>query len=48
MLGPTFRGRLTLDHPFFDLPEGWRAHRTVAADRYGSDHYPVVGLIWGS
>jgi endonuclease/exonuclease/phosphatase family metal-dependent hydrolase len=48
MLKPTFRGRLTLDHLFFDLPEGWRAHRTVATDRYGSDHHPVVGLVWGS
>jgi endonuclease/exonuclease/phosphatase family metal-dependent hydrolase len=42
---PTFRGRLVLDHLFFDLPDGWRATRDVVPDRYGSDHHPVVGVI---
>lgn len=42
---PTFRGGLVLDHLFFDLPDGWQAYRHVIADRYGSDHHPVVGLI---
>jgi endonuclease/exonuclease/phosphatase family metal-dependent hydrolase len=42
---PTFRDRLVLDHVFFHLPPGWQAHRWVSADRYGSDHHPVVGTI---
>jgi endonuclease/exonuclease/phosphatase family metal-dependent hydrolase len=42
---PTFRDRLVLDHLFFDLPDGWIVSRRVLADRYGSDHHPVVGSI---
>lgn len=42
---PTFRDRLTLDHLFFDLPDGWHVTRRVIADRYGSDHHPVIGVI---
>ena len=42
---PTFRDRLVLDHLFFDLPDGWTATRRVIADRYGSDHHPVMGVI---
>lgn len=42
---PTFRGRLVLDHLFFDLPEGWRAFTRVMPDAYGSDHHPVVAVI---
>jgi endonuclease/exonuclease/phosphatase family metal-dependent hydrolase len=42
---PTFANRLVLDHLFFDLPSGWTASRRVIADRYGSDHHPVLGLI---
>lgn len=42
---PTFRDRLVLDHLFFDLPEAWTATRRVIADRYGSDHHPVIGTI---
>jgi endonuclease/exonuclease/phosphatase family metal-dependent hydrolase len=42
---PTFRGRLVLDHLFFDLPAGWRATRDVVSDRYGSDHHPVIGVV---
>jgi endonuclease/exonuclease/phosphatase family metal-dependent hydrolase len=41
----TFRDRLVLDHLFFDLPDGWQATTTVAADDYGSDHHPVVATI---
>jgi endonuclease/exonuclease/phosphatase family metal-dependent hydrolase len=44
-LVPTFHKRLVLDHLFVDLPEGWQAARRVVADRYGSDHHPVVGTI---
>lgn len=43
---PTFRDRLMLDHLFFDLPPGWRASRRVLEDPYGSDHHPVVGVIF--
>ena len=46
--GPTFRNRLTLDHLFFDLPDGWRASTRVLGDDYGSDHHPVLGLIYPS
>jgi endonuclease/exonuclease/phosphatase family metal-dependent hydrolase len=42
---PTFRGRLVLDHLFFDLPDGWRATRDIVSKRYGSDHHPVVGVV---
>jgi endonuclease/exonuclease/phosphatase family metal-dependent hydrolase len=42
---PTFRGRLVLDHLFFDLPEGWRALTRVMPSTYGSDHHPVMGII---
>lgn len=43
---PTFRNRLALDHLFFDLPDGWRVERQVLPDRYGSDHHPVLGVIY--
>jgi endonuclease/exonuclease/phosphatase family metal-dependent hydrolase len=42
---PTFANRLILDHLFFDLPPQWTASRQVIADRYNSDHHPVLGLI---
>lgn len=45
-LAPTFRDRLILDHLFFDLPDGWRAAIRVPAAGYGSDHRPVVGVIF--
>jgi endonuclease/exonuclease/phosphatase (EEP) superfamily protein YafD len=41
----TFRERLTLDHLFFDVPDGWRPERRVLPDRYRSDHHPVLGLL---
>lgn len=43
---PTFHNRLVLDHLFFDLPDGWVATRQVIADRYDSDHHPVLGLVY--
>jgi len=42
---PTFMGFLRLDHLFFRLPAGWRGQFHRAADRYGSDHYPLVATI---
>ena len=45
---PTFRDRLVLDHLFFDLPDGWQATRQVVRERYGSDHHPVAGIVWGA
>ncbi|UCG52561.1 MAG: hypothetical protein JSW58_03150 [Candidatus Latescibacterota bacterium] len=46
---PTFELRLLpdrrLDHLFFDLPEGFTAHYQRLDDRYGSDHYPLLGFI---
>jgi endonuclease/exonuclease/phosphatase family metal-dependent hydrolase len=41
----TFRERLALDHLFFRLPAGWTAARARAPHRYGSDHYPIVGVL---
>ena len=43
---PTFRDRLILDHLFFDLPDGWRASTRVLPESYGSDHRPVLGVIF--
>ncbi len=35
----TFRGLLRLDHIFFRLPTGWRAHSQRGSSRFGSDHF---------
>ena len=43
---PTFRDRLVLDHVLMDLPDGWRATRRVLSDDYGSDHHPVLALVF--
>jgi endonuclease/exonuclease/phosphatase family metal-dependent hydrolase len=45
---PTFRNRLVLDHLLMDLPDGWRMTRRVLADDYGSDHRPVLAMVFGS
>ena len=36
---------LVLDYIFFRPPPGWRAQLRRAPDRYGSDHYPLVGWL---
>ena len=41
----TFRGLLRLDHVFFRLPTGWRAHSQRGSSRFGSDHFPLIGTI---
>ncbi len=41
----TFRGWLRLDHLFFRLAPGWTATFRRADDRFGSDHYPLVGSV---
>lgn len=41
----TFKERLALDHLFYRIPDGWKAVRYRAPHRYGSDHYPVVGIV---
>jgi endonuclease/exonuclease/phosphatase family metal-dependent hydrolase len=45
---PTFGDRLVLDHILVDLPDGWRYVRRVLPDRYGSDHHPVLALVFAS
>lgn len=45
---PTFRNRLVLDHVLMDLPDGWRVTRRVLPDDYGSDHHPVLAVVFGS
>jgi endonuclease/exonuclease/phosphatase family metal-dependent hydrolase len=42
---PTFRGLLRLDHLFFRLGPHWRAAFRRADDRFGSDHYPLIGTL---
>jgi endonuclease/exonuclease/phosphatase family metal-dependent hydrolase len=41
----TFGGLLRLDHLFFRLAPGWRAAFARADDRFGSDHFPLVGSV---
>jgi endonuclease/exonuclease/phosphatase family metal-dependent hydrolase len=41
----TFRGLLRLDHLFFRLAPAWQAAFHRADDRFGSDHYPLVGRV---
>lgn len=42
---PTFAGFLRLDHLFYRLPGGWQGTVRRAAERYGSDHYPLVATF---
>jgi endonuclease/exonuclease/phosphatase family metal-dependent hydrolase len=41
----TFHGLLRLDHVFFRLPPGWHGEFHRADERFGSDHYPLVGKL---
>jgi endonuclease/exonuclease/phosphatase family metal-dependent hydrolase len=41
----TFRGLLRLDHLFFRLDDGWTATFHRAESSYGSDHYPLIGMV---
>jgi endonuclease/exonuclease/phosphatase family metal-dependent hydrolase len=41
----TFAGLLRLDHLFFRLDEGWEADFRRADERFGSDHFPLVGTL---
>ena len=34
-----------LDYVFFRLPEGWSGRSRRIADRYGSDHYPLLAWV---
>jgi endonuclease/exonuclease/phosphatase family metal-dependent hydrolase len=42
---PTFRSMLRLDHVFLRLPDGWSADVERGAERYGSDHWPLIATI---
>jgi endonuclease/exonuclease/phosphatase family metal-dependent hydrolase len=42
---PTVTGGLVLDYLLFRLPSEWRSYAARASERYGSDHYPIVGSI---
>jgi endonuclease/exonuclease/phosphatase family metal-dependent hydrolase len=42
---PTAAGGLVLDYLFFRPPVGWQGRLTRAPERYGSDHYPLIGWI---
>ena len=41
----TFRWLLRLDHVFLRLSPGWGAEFRRGDDRFGSDHYPLVGTL---
>lgn len=41
----TFAGVLRLDHLFFRLDAGWTSRFSRADDKYGSDHYPLLGIV---
>ena len=41
----TFRGGLVLDQMFFRLPVASKARVIRARERYGADHYPILGSI---
>lgn len=41
----TFHGLLRLDHVFYRLAAGWRAEFRRGNDRFGSDHYPLLGAV---
>lgn len=38
-------GPMRLDHLMARLPPGWRMSVTRAGSKYGSDHYPLVGIL---
>jgi hypothetical protein len=42
---PTFAAGLILDYMFFRAPKGFRARIERASERYGSDHYPLIGWL---
>jgi endonuclease/exonuclease/phosphatase family metal-dependent hydrolase len=42
---PTASAGLVLDYMFFRPPSGWRPRLLRAPERYGSDHYPLVGWL---
>jgi endonuclease/exonuclease/phosphatase family metal-dependent hydrolase len=42
---PTFSAGLVLDYMFFRPPSGWRARLVRAPERYGSDHYALIGWL---
>jgi endonuclease/exonuclease/phosphatase family metal-dependent hydrolase len=42
---PTFSHGLRLDHLFFRVPPGWQVTYRRLDDRYGSDHYPLLGSV---
>jgi endonuclease/exonuclease/phosphatase family metal-dependent hydrolase len=41
----TFAGLLRLDHLFFRLDDGWEAEFHRADQRFGSDHFPLIGAV---
>jgi endonuclease/exonuclease/phosphatase family metal-dependent hydrolase len=42
---PLFLPGLRLDHLFLRLPRGWSGRYEILANRYGSDHLPLMGWI---
>ena len=41
----SFHGLLRLDHVFYRLASGWHAEFQRGDERFGSDHYPIVGAV---
>ena len=42
---PTFGGGLRLDWFFARLPPGWTLTCRRLEEKYGSDHYPILGVL---
>jgi endonuclease/exonuclease/phosphatase family metal-dependent hydrolase len=42
---PTFAGLLRLDHMFVRLPAAWQPSSRRLDNRFGSDHYPLMGTV---
>ena len=42
---PTYANGFVLDHIFFRLAADWQVRLSRASHTYGSDHFPLVGLI---
>ena len=44
---PTYARFLRLDHVFSRLPDGWTAMAARQAERFGSDHFPIIARVRG-
>jgi endonuclease/exonuclease/phosphatase family metal-dependent hydrolase len=45
---PTFENGTRLDYVFLRLPAGWHSRSRRVADRFNSDHHPILVELWMS